>query len=144
MSVHHSPSRHLHSNLLCLSNVAELATSPYFKSLQKGTQAEAVVNLHSTLCLSLVTGEQREVHLAFAGSLWRPDSARCGLSGGGNVLLCLYPAAFENDREMGDTNGADPPQIEPLRNALECSKMTLCVFRPEPASFRVAKRRIFN
>lgn len=43
------------------------------------------------------------MHLAFAVSLWRPDSACWGLSGGGNVSLCLYPAVFENDREMGET-----------------------------------------
>lgn len=37
-----------------------------------------------------------------------------------------------------DTNGTDQPQIEPLRNALECSKMMQCVFRPELTGFRVA------
>lgn len=42
-----------------LINVAELATSPYFESPQKGTQAEAAVNLHPALCLPVVTGEQR-------------------------------------------------------------------------------------
>lgn len=36
----------------------------------------------------------------------------------------MYPAAFENDFEMRDTNGPDLPQIEPLINALKCFKMT--------------------
>ena len=61
------------------------------------------MNLHSTLRVSVVTREQRECILPLPCHYGAPDSARWGLSGGGNVSLCLYPAVFENDGEMGET-----------------------------------------
>lgn len=64
--------RHVRCNVPRLINVAELATSPRFKLPQKGTQAEAVVNLHSTLRLSVVTREQRESILPLPGHYGAP------------------------------------------------------------------------
>ena len=118
------PGHHLHSNALWLINVAELAASPCFQIAAKGHAGgggrESTFRPLSPCSYQGAAG----VRLTVAGSLWRPGAARWGLSGGGSASLCVYPAAFENDRGMGSTNGADPPQIEALRKALECSKMT--------------------
>lgn len=59
LSARHRPAPHFRGNVLCLSNVGTLATSLWLLEMQKGTREEAVVNLHSSRCVSVVTRDQQ-------------------------------------------------------------------------------------
>lgn len=139
LSACHHPARDLHIHVLRLINVTESLKFPcvFLNCLEKGTQAEADMNLYSSLRVSVVTGEQRE----YISPLLCHYGAPVQHSGSGAevVSVCTPPSFQQLQRNGRDTNGAASPQSEPLKNALECSKTMLCVFRPQPAGFGAAK-----